>query len=472
MKKLLVICLLVLVESRVFSQDLEEEFARFKSMQTQDFREEVLRQDSIFALAIRENWKSFQLNEPYEYLPEYPKPSAQPQNEQELKQIRYEPEPTVQKLRSFEPEVFEALDFYPEEDKVAAFNFYGQACSLKYPSTLTNDLPVEASREYVSEFWQSSSQKPYHKLVNDLIAYKQQLNIPGYGFMIMLQDFTTYLNVSPFEETMYQWFLLSKAGYDTKVGFSNGRAFLIVASENKIYGKPYFELAGVTYYVLDDEVAEIETYGKVDTNAEAMLDFAFKESPDLPLNPRSKQLQFTHGNVEYNWEIFYNLNVVNLLEDFPVVDLPSHFNSKGSFLLERSLQKQIGDAIAQMTEVEAISLLLSFSQKAFEYQTDQVQFGYEKIFFPDQLMHYPYSDCDDRVVFMNYLVRLFLDVETVALLFPQHIALGVRLAQPAYGETLDFGGKSFTFCDPTFYNAPLGTVIPQADREQMRVLIY
>lgn len=454
------------------AQDLQEEFARFRSSQSQEFLQEVKKQDSIFALAIKENWKSFQLNRPYEYLPEYPKPVAQPENTEDLQQINYTAQPVPQKLRTFEPVEYEALDFYPEEDNLAEFNFYGQECTIKYASSITTDIRYTATKEYVSDFWRSTSQRPYQKLVNDLITLKKQLNIPGYGFNILIRDFSKYLNIGEKEAVMYQWFLLSKAGYNAKVGFSESKPVLIVASETKIYGKPYFEEDDMTFYVLDEDVSEIETYGKTETDAKAAIDFVFEEAPDLPLNPRSKRFQFVHGDIEHEWELFYNMNVVSLLDDFPHVELPSYFNSKGSFLLERSLQKQIGETIAEMTQVEAVSLLLSFTQKAFEYQTDQIQFGEERVFFPDQFIHYQMSDCDDRVVFLNYLIGLFTDVKTVALLFPQHIALGAKLPMPAYGESVDFGGNRFIFCDPTFYNAPPGAVIPQADRDQMKVLIF
>lgn len=461
-----------LLTQHVSSQDLSDEFARFRSSQEQAFLEEAKRQDSVFALAILENWKSFQLNEPYEYLPEYPKPESQPENTEELQQINYQAEPTLQKLRSFEPVTYEHIDYYPEEDSRVEFEFYGQQCSLKYPSGLVVDLSYKSSKEYVSDFWKEASDRPFQKLVNDLVLLKKELNIPGYGFTLMLKDFAKRLEVPEKEAIMYQWFLLSKAGYNTKVGFSQGNSFLIVASETKIFGKPYFVEDGITFYVLEDHVKEIETYGKVKTEAKAAINFVFENAPDLPLKPASKNFQFTHGEVEYSWELYYNLNVVELLEDFPLVELPSYFNSKGSFLLEKSLKKQIEAELKDKTQIEAVALLLSFTQKAFEYQTDQLQFGEEKILFPDQFIHYQKSDCDDRVVFLNYLINLFTEVKTVALLFPQHIALGAKLPMPAYGETVDYAGNRFIFCDPTFYNAPLGTVIPQADREQMKVLSF
>ena len=144
----------------------------------------------------------------------------------------------------------------------------------------------------------------------------------------------------------------------------------------------------------------------VDTNAQATMDFAFSHTPDLPLAPKSKTFQFIHGDVDYSWEIYYNMNVVQLMEDFPLVEIPSYLNSRGSFLLEKSLKKEIGKDLENLTQVEMVSLLLSFAQKAFEYQTDQQQFGQELIMFPDQVIHYEKSDCDDRVVFLNYLLKL------------------------------------------------------------------
>lgn len=472
LKSILALLGLQLVPYATCAQELSDEFARFKSSQEQGFLQEVKKQDSIFALAIKENWKSFQLNEPYEYLPEYPKPEIQPENTEELQQINYKAEPELQKLRTFEPVTYEHLDFYPEEDRQIEFEFYGQACSLKYPSSFTFDLDYSATKEFVGDFWQVASDRPYQKLVNDLVNLKRQLNIPGFGFTILLKDFTSGFDLANNEAVMYQWFLLSKAGYNAKVGFSNGNSFIIVASDTKIYGKPYFIEDDVTYYVMDDQVSTIETYGKVKTNAKVAIDFVFEEAPDLPLNPKSKSFQFVHGDMEYNWEIYYNMNVVNMLENFPLVELPSYFNSKGSFLLEKSLKKQIGEDLKNKTQVEVVSLLLSFTQKAFEYQTDQLQFGKEKILFPDQFIHFQQSDCDDRVVFLNYLIQLFTEVKTVALLFPQHIALGAKLSMPTYGESVDYAGNRFIFCDPTFYNAPLGTVIPQADRDRMKVLSF
>lgn len=426
----------------------------------------------MFAAAIVANWKSFSLNEPYQPVQEVPKPTTQPVQTGVVVPSQHKGIVQKKKLRSFQPESYEPLDYYPDSDRITSFDFYGQNCEIEFSSSLLDEVDFRPSSDFVSDFWSTAGDRSYQKLVNDLLLLKRQLKLPGFGFYIMIRDFTANLGISEEEKVMYQWFLLSKAGYNTRVGFYDDKPFLIVASETKIFGHPYFTDEGITYYIFDNSIKEIETYSKVNTKAVASMDFVFERAPDLPLRPDSKSLQFTHGQVSYEWEIYYNRNVVDMLETFPHVDLPSYFNSRGSYLLEQSLKKEIEKDIKDKTQVEIVSLLLSFTQKAFEYQTDQIQFGREKIFFPDQFIYYDKSDCDDRVVFFNYLLELFTEVQTIALLFPQHIALGAKLPIPSYGETIDYAGNRFIFCDPTYHNAAIGTVIPQADRSQIKILSY
>ncbi len=472
MKKTSLFAYTFLLSLTGLSQDLREEFLRFRSSQEIAFLEEVRRQDSIFAVAIKENWMSFQLNEPYEYLPSYPKPTSQPKNEQEIPSRNYQVDSEAKKLRTFRPTIYEHLDFYPEEDLEIAFDFYGQDCQFKYPSSLIEQVKFEPTKEFVADFWQMVSQRPYQKVLNELVQFKERLNVPGFGLTIILEEFTRRLGLTGDMAILYNWFFLSKAGYDTRVGFSQGEPFLIIASETRLYGKPYFKEGASTYYVLASGVKEIETFSEVRTGASAPVDFFFLDAPDLSIDAKQKSFSFTHGEVEYHWEIYYNQHLVDFLEEFPFVDLPAYLNSKGSFLLEKSLRKAITPDLKDKSQVEIIALLLSFSQKAFDYETDQIQFGRERVFYPEQFIHFEKSDCDDRAVFFNYLISLFTEVKTVALLFPQHIAIGANLPQPAFGETVDYAGSRFTFCDPTFYNAPIGTVIPQADRNQMKVLSF
>ncbi|MCP4456553.1 MAG: hypothetical protein GY816_00765 [Cytophagales bacterium] len=71
---------------------------------------------------------------------------------------------------------------------------------------------------------------------------------------------------------------------------------------------------------------------------------------------------------------------------------------------------------------------------------------------------------------IDYLIRLFTDFDTVAILFPQHVALAIQLPGKIYGESVLYKGRKYTFFDPTYFNAPLGAVIPEVDKSKAKIL--
>ncbi len=457
----------------VNAQDLQKEFEKFRSSHEQDFLKEVRRQDSIFAQQIIKNWRSISLNPPLEKEIEQPKPKVLPETIDTVRNLNYKIEPApAKKLRSISPVQYEHLDYYPDEDLSISSDFYGQEYQIGFPTSFVVEKEVVFERSFVSDFWVEMSKRPYQKLMNDLLLVKDQLNIPGYGFYLLSQDFAEQLNVSEDLKPFYVWFLMLKAGYDTRIGFSKNNPVIILASDVRIYGKNYFTEGDKHYYIFGEHDDSVNSYGEVYGKELSGIDFLINEPLDFPLKPVQKQYKFSHDNEEFQWSIYYNQNVFELLENFPQTEISTYLNARGSFLLERSLGKLLKDQLQGKSESEQVAFLMSFVQKAFDYETDQLQFGREKVMYPEQIIHYSKSDCDDRTVMLSYLLRTFTDVKSIALLFPQHIALAVKLPMPTFGETVDYMGNRFTFCDPTFYNAPLGTVIPDADRSRMEVLSY
>ncbi|MBN1542857.1 hypothetical protein JW992_11980, partial [candidate division KSB1 bacterium] len=107
------------------------------------------------------------------------------------------------------------------------------------------------------------------------------------------------------------------------------------------------------------------------------------------------------------------------------------------------------------------NLLLRLVQTGFDYQTDDQQFGREKFFFPEEILHYPYSDCEDRSVFFSWLVHNLLSLDVIGLDYPGHVATAVRFDDPPPGDTVVHRGAKYTICDPTYINAEAGASMPQ-----------
>ena len=123
-------------------------------------------------------------------------------------------------------------------------------------------------------------------------------------------------------------------------------------------------------------------------------------------------------------------------------------------------------------QAEAANILIDFVQTAFQYQTDDEQFGYEKPFFVDEVFYYPYCDCEDRSILYSYLVRTLMGLDVVLLDYPNHIATAVCFDENVSGDYLMVEGKKYVVCDPTYIGASIGNAMPQYRDVAAKVLKY
>ena len=112
-------------------------------------------------------------------------------------------------------------------------------------------------------------------------------------------------------------------------------------------------------------------------------------------------------------------------------------------------------------ETETVGILLDFIQHTFSYQSDTQQFGYEKVFFPDEMLSYPHNDCEDRAILFCKLVTELTALPVALVSYPNHIAAAVQFNTEVDGTTYQSNGKRYTLCDPTYINAGIGECMPK-----------
>ncbi len=458
----------------LFAQNPREQFERFKSQAEKDFERTRQQQDSIFAKSIVDNWQAIQVSS-FEKTPQ-PRPEEQPKSEPSLELLDLEHqfiETQPKLMRSFKPTTLEYNQEY-EPELERSITFFGEQMRIRYSADLLclSDFEI-SSKVDLSKAWQRLSKTTYQPLVNSLHKKRLELQLPDFGYLSLLETLLNDLDVSSKNLEVYKWFLLVKSGYAARIGLINNSPVLVVGSFGKIYGKRYYSSAGINYYVLSDAKGELESY-IIDSDVNnAPFDLSVNEEIRLPLNHAQREISYSSRfGKTINVKILYNSNVVEMLRTFPQSDIAYYLTSRPSDLLAKSLENSLLPYMADLSEVQRVNFLLEFVQKGFTYQSDSRQFGKERVLYPEEVFSYPYSDCDDRVVLLAYLLRTFVDVPMVALGFPQHIALGLKLSSPVFGESIKYNGYKFTFCDPTYLNAPLGAVIPSADRDQLRVIEF
>ena len=123
-----------------------------------------------------------------------------------------------------------------------------------------------------------------------------------------------------------------------------------------------------------------------------------------------------------------------------------------------------------MSQEDAANLLINFVQTAFRYMTDDEQWGYERPFFPEETLYYPYSDCEDRSILYARLVRELLGLDVVFLHYPGHLATAVCFEEDVQGDHIVLDDKKYIVCDPTYINATIGMQMPTMNGCEVKIV--
>jgi len=201
-----------------------------------------------------------------------------------------------------------------------------------------------------------------------------------------------------------------------------------------------------------------------------MINLDVKESPVIKNHLVEKELKFKYSGKEYVITIKLDQNTAGFFRDYPQTNMQVYFAAPLSSQAENSLLSQLRPIIRGKSEAVAVNMLLRFVQTAFPYKTDQNQFGYEKVFFSDEFLYYPYSDCEDRSIMFAYLVKKLVGLDVVGLDYPGHIATAVKFSKRVKGDAIVYKKERYLICDPTYINANIGRGMPNFRKKAPKII--
>ena len=117
-----------------------------------------------------------------------------------------------------------------------------------------------------------------------------------------------------------------------------------------------------------------------------------------------------------------------------------------------------------------VNILLDFIQHALSYATDDKQFGYENYLFPEETLHYPSIDCEDRSILLSQLVKHYTGLNCIGLTYPGHVTLAVNFPNSMEGSYVNYEGKRYYICDPTYIGAKPGMLMPEFKNENPEII--
>lgn len=472
MYRILFATLLLLTPAVLSAQDTFEEYRRRQQAQFQQFKDE---RDKAFLDMLDRTWKeleAFKAGTTYAdpkpvTIPAAPDRPVVPVTIGEDVIIREEFDLPMPDFRT-EPIRLPAVS------RPFVVDFHATDVPLRaIPSPV---LAGSVGQESIRKFWADMSATEYGPVVEDLQAVRNQLGLNDWGYLTLLNETArkAYPNRMN-ERVLLTWFYLIKSDYDVRIGFDRQRVYLLTPIDNTLYNTTFLTLNGKRFYVVQfdnpqERIGSLFTYEGDYPGVSKRMNLAVTRPVALAPEPTERTFTFHEGTTRYSITVPINLNAIAYYESYPQTDYPVYPTAKGSEATLNALNSQLKAIIAGKNPTEAARILLRFVQTAFAYKTDQDQFGREKWMMPEETLHYPYSDCDDRAILFAYLVRELLGLEVVGLLYPSHLTTAILLPEAPPGDTFTHNGKRYIAADPTYIGADLGMTMPQLRNQTPQII--
>jgi hypothetical protein len=463
----------------------EKDYQEWLKKQEGEYDQYMQQQDKDFLQFLGREWKQTDL-EPAKPMYPKPKPSVTPA-------VRKEPpavEPKVSGKPIAVPKPAPPVVIAPSLPRVPApptpekyslvvkVDYFGVPVEIR-SAPFNVRLGAQFSESSIRDFWKGLSQSHNEVVIEQSLKWKKEMQLNDWGYFLLVKKISEALFPSTENESVLaSWFLLMKSGYDARVGYEDGLAYLLLPATKQLYGLPYFSFSGSTnrYYAFNLASDRwrlpraVTTYEGDYSGATKLFDFSLSALPHLGSRPVPKKIRFTYGQEIRSISVTVDPSLVEFLKQYPQTPFDVYFNAPVSAAAAHDLLEGLTPLVKGKNEIEAVNILLRFVQTAFKYKTDQEIFGREKPFFVDETLFYEGSDCEDRAVLFSFLVKNLTGLPVVGLNYPGHMATAVKFSTDAGGDVVQVGGVKYTVCDPTYVFADAGRSMPEFRAKEPRVI--
>ena len=357
-----------------------------------------------------------------------------------------------------------------------SINFYGKKLDFNVDDKLRlkhKGIKETDVADYFKEI--SKMSKETSDLWKQIDAYVNTMGLNEWGYFCILRSLSESMFSDIDNCVLFSFYMLrNEGGFKVKIarGKDSNKLTLLAVIDNskEVYSYSFFrfketENTSLKYYSIyggGGSKESIYTYNNDEQNAglkQIGLDF----HNTLNMGQCDVKRELNIAKINDKLELPYNSAHIAYLNDVPMTVFPIYFASPLSIEAQRAFNEKLNDIKQEYTSVQFIDIILNFVQTAFDYKTDDQQFGYEKYFYPEEVIAYPYSDCEDRSALFAWLVTTYTDAKVVGLQYEGHLATAVCFCNDVNisGDAFSYAGKKYYVCDPTYINATIGMTMPQ-----------
>ena len=343
------------------------------------------------------------------------------------------------------------------------FDFFGTQVGFDVPGKIKKARFYPANQQGISNYFDAVATSDYGVLLKEIKQVRHSMRLNDWGLYLLVQRIAESLYRYDDERQLFEWFVFNKLGYAVKAGLSDGHAIAMFYSKKIIYSTPNFRFGKRRYYVISHYnkggMGAVYSYKQNYPHATKAFDLSLHALPRLKPDYRTKRLEFVHLGKKYRISYKYNKNLIDFFSTYPQADYATFFNAPVDPMTYVSIVDSLRGYINGKRAAEAMNFVLNFVQNAFAYETDQQQFGREKVMFAEETLFYKASDCEDRAILYSFLTKELFGVPVLGIKYPNHMATALYI--PLDGDKVRIRGREFVVADPTYINANIGEAMPQ-----------
>lgn len=367
----------------------------------------------------------------------------------------------------------------PVVGPIITFDFYGTECKAHVGNCsllCLNDLKENS----VANMWDELCKDK--NLLKDCLSIKDSLGLCDWAYIKMCSALADAVYpVKKNEAAVLESYILIQSGFDVLFARDKESKTLsgMVSANSIIYERPYYKVKGKDYYTLREVSGDgLYIFGqpypetkpfRLDITQEMLFD-------------RKLSAQHVIQSEKYPFlklPFCANENLIRFYEGYPSSQVESDFTTKWRFYANAPASREIKEYLyptlkrvtSDKSELEAVSMLLDYVQTGFEYEYDNVVWGHDRAFFPDETLFYPYSDCEDRSILLSRIIRDVLGLKVILVYSPGHLFTAVHFNSPIDGDYVTVDGENYIVCDPTYIHAPVGVSMKGLNMQNLTVIL-
>ncbi len=357
--------------------------------------------------------------------------------------------------------------------------FYSEKITLKYATDLVAQRSVSVKEEDLLNYYRMLEGTNYQVLLNGLNENKQLYQLNDWLYYELMQETLDQIliNQSPVIKELTAWFLLSKAGFDSRLTYFKNQVFVYAYTKDSIFEVPMIEdnnrhFVNLSSIRLKNKSRQaLYMLNFVPNPKGRSFSFYLRQLPVLRIQPDLQHYAFHYHNQKYELTVNTDRTIKDIMQAYPIISETEYMEVPMSSTLSNSLLPQLEIFLQGKTEKEALELLVAFTRSSFKYKEDKEYFGYSKPMIADEVFHYPYSDCEDRSALFFRLVKRLLDLPMIVIAYPDHLTIGVAMKQPS-GTAVRYKNKLYFICDPTgpVNSAEIGEIPHGYENESFEII--